>query len=104
MLSPRLLPMRHATEHTGPAAACRFPPDERGFLLTEPRIGLGVVERLEQAGVHSLAQLAALGPAVVVRRICEGQGSLAWANRRRALERALLRSRQIGLCPAPALA
>lgn len=84
--------------------AGRFPPKERGFLLTEPRIGQGVIERLEQAGVHSLAQLAALGPSAVVRRICEGQGSRAWANRHKALERALQRSRQIGLVSADAAA
>lgn len=87
-----------------PPDAFQFAPAERGFLMAEPRIGQGVIVRLEQAGVHSLAQLAALGPSVVVRRICEAQGTLAWSNRRRALERALQRSRQIGLFSADAAA
>ncbi|MEK8052863.1 hypothetical protein AACH10_21610 [Ideonella sp. DXS22W] len=94
--------MPTATVPAQPCTDTRFPPSERGFLLAEPRIGQGVIERLEEVGVHSLAQLAALGPSVVVRRICEGQGSLAWSNRRRALERALQRSRQIGLFSADA--
>lgn len=87
-----------------PADAGQFAEVERCFLLAEPRIGQGVIERLEQVGVHSLAQLAALGPSAVVRRICEGQGTLAWANRRKALERALQRSHQIGLFSADAVA
>lgn len=90
-----------------PKQACespRFAPHERSFLLAEPRIGQGVIDRLEQAGVHSLAQLAALGTAAVVLRICEDQGTIAWANRRKALERALLRSRQSALIQtAPAV-
>lgn len=96
--------MHHAPAHADPVQACRFPPDERGFLLTEPRIGQGVIERLEQVGVHSLAQLARLGTSTVIHRICEGQGTRAWANRHRALERALQRSRQIGLVSADAAA
>ena len=62
---------------------------ERHVLLTTRGIGLGVVDRMEWAGVHSLQQLRDLGVDAVVDRICNGVGNFAWRNRRRALLRAL---------------
>lgn len=62
---------------------------ERRLLLTTRGIGLGVIDRIECAGVHSLAQLRDLGVDVIVDQICNGVGSYAWRNRKRALIRAL---------------
>jgi hypothetical protein len=68
--------------------AC-FTAAERRLLLATPGIGHGVIERIECAGVHSLQQLRDLGVDSVVDHICEGEGNLAWRNRKRALLRAL---------------
>ena len=69
--------------------APRFAPDERRLLLSTPGIGPGVIQRLESAGIHSLAQIRALGVQGTVRHVCEQLGTMAWANRRGALDRAL---------------
>ena len=66
-----------------------FPTTERQLLLKVPGIGAAVIERLESVGVHSLSELAALGPHAVVRRVCRELGTPAWENRRKALETAL---------------
>jgi hypothetical protein len=71
--------------------ASRFPAPERRQLLGEPGIGPGVVERLERAGIHSLAQLRRMGVARAVAAICASMGSGAWANRHRPLERVCAR-------------
>lgn len=76
---------------TDPPAPTRFAPAERQFLLTQPGIGAAVVQRLEQAGIASLAQLDRDGVAPTVAAICALVGDGAWLNRRRALERALSR-------------
>lgn len=78
------------------AQATQFPAAERQWLLTLPRIGPTVVERLEQAGYGSLDHLRAAGPDAVVAAVCRQVGSSAWGNRRRALMRALS-----ALGPAP---
>lgn len=70
----------------------RFPDAERRLLLAERGIGQQVVERLEQAGLHSLEQLRTLGVPHAVLMVCASVGSIAWANRRKPLERALARS------------
>lgn len=75
-----------------PELAPRFNDQERYLLLTERGISHGVVQRLEDAGVHSMAQLRHQGVEAIVRRICDGLGSSAWTNRQRALERALHRA------------
>lgn len=72
----------------------RFTHHERYLLLTERGISHGVVQRLEDAGVHSFEQLRRLGVETIVRRICDGVGSSCWTNRQRALERALHRAMQ----------
>jgi hypothetical protein len=74
--------------------APRFAQHERYLLLTERGISHGVVQRLEDAGIHSFEQLRHQGVEATVRRICAGLGSSAWANRQRALERALHRAVQ----------
>lgn len=66
-----------------------FPAHERRLLTAAPRIGPAVVQRLEQVGLNSLAELRALGVDAAVERICCSLGSSAWQNRRRALQRAL---------------
>ena len=66
-----------------------FSQTERRLLLATRGIGLGVIERIECAGVHSLQQLRDLGVDSLVDLICHGVGSYAWRNRRRALLRAL---------------
>lgn len=71
------------------APAAAFPPAERLLLLSLPRIGERVVERIEAQGVASLHDLRRQGVDRVVERICRQQGSPAWGNRRRALAHAL---------------
>lgn len=45
--------------------------------------------RLEEAGFHSLEQLLAIGIPEAVLTVCGRMGTVAWANRRHALEQAL---------------
>ncbi|MDE2145064.1 MAG: hypothetical protein KGJ24_00090 [Burkholderiales bacterium] len=66
-----------------------FTPDERTKLLAQPRIGPLVLQRLEQAGLDSVSKLQALGVDAAVLMICDQLGSIAWANRRRPLRRAI---------------
>ena len=82
--------MQDIQPHHG--ADLRFPARERRQLLSERGIGPQVVERLEQAGIDSLDRLRCVGVAGAVDAICAVVGSQAWANRRRAIERALGRS------------
>lgn len=67
----------------------QFPPAERRLLLSVPGIGATVVQRLEQAGFHSLRALHEAG----AQRVVERAGAHpAWLNRRRAIERAIKRA------------
>lgn len=66
-----------------------FSPEERRLLLSLPRIGERVIERIEALGVASLQELHHRGIDRVVDSICREQGNLAWRNRRRALVSAL---------------
>lgn len=66
-----------------------FPPEERALLLRTPGLGPTSISRLEEAGLGSMQVLRALGATHVARLICERQGSIAWMNRRRALDSAL---------------
>ncbi len=70
----------------------RFSEPERRFLIAEPRIGAQVVDRLEQVGIHSIGHLRQMGAAAAVLAVCDRLGTIAWANRRQALEQALSRS------------
>lgn len=83
---------RLTTAPTG-ASSCAhsasFSVAERQLLLGTRGISHGVIDRIECAGVQSLRQLRELGVDVVVNRICDGVGNLAWRNRQRALLRAL---------------
>lgn len=66
-----------------------FPEEERCWLLRVPGIGGGVIRRLEAAGFESLESLRRAGIDCIVQTVCGQVGSAAWANRRRAIERAL---------------
>ena len=81
-MSPELAPLDDAQ---------RFAEHERRLLLSEPGIGPQVVQRLEGAGIHSLAQLREAGVPRAVMAVCGSVGSIGWANRRRPLERVLER-------------
>jgi hypothetical protein len=70
-----------------------FSTEERGVLLMTTGIGAEVVQRLEEAGFHSLDQLRTLGVDRVIEAMCSHVGTNAWANRRRALQRALAHQR-----------
>jgi hypothetical protein len=67
----------------------RFAPTERRLLLSVPGIGEGVVTRLEQAGIGSLARLRAIGVDEAVRAVESQLGRDAWSNRRRPLVQVL---------------
>lgn len=69
-----------------PAAFCDA---ERRLLLATPGLGPVVVQRLETAGVTSLAALRQRGVDRVIDQLCREAGSPAWRNRRRALAKAL---------------
>jgi len=47
------------------------------------------IDRLENVGIRSLADLREVGVEATVDRICSQLGSAAWRNRRQALERLL---------------
>lgn len=58
-------------------------------MLTVPGVGPAVIQRLEAVGIHSLSDLACLGPDKAVKRVCQQLGTPAWENRRKALNTAL---------------
>lgn len=66
-----------------------FPLTDRKFMLMVPGIGPAVIQRLEAAGIHSLTELAHVGPDKAVGRVCAQLGTCAWENRRKALLTAL---------------
>lgn len=67
-----------------------FSAEERGVLLKSNGIGAEVVQRLEEAGFHSLDHMRAVGVDRVIQTMCSYVGTPAWANRRRALRRVLV--------------
>lgn len=67
----------------------RFDAADRACLLRLPQIGPKVVDRLEAAGFDSLDTMRRAGLDAVVKAVCAQVGNHAWANRRRALARAL---------------
>lgn len=69
-----------------------FSDKERAFLLATPRVGPGVVARLEEAGIDSLHELRHAGVEAVVKCVCDRLGAAGWANRHRALVTALERA------------
>jgi hypothetical protein len=71
------------------AAAQAFSPQDRKLMLATTGVGLCMVQRLEDAGFTSIAQMRALGAQRVVTAMCEFVGDDAWANRRRAIQRVL---------------
>jgi hypothetical protein len=66
-----------------------FDGHERRLLLATPRIGPIVIERLEAVGIDSIARLRQQGVEQAVILVCTSLGTVAWANRRRALRDAL---------------
>ena len=66
-----------------------FAEHERRLLLSMPNVGPRVLERLEEAGIDSLARLSELGVEAAVAAVCANLATPAWANRRRALGRAI---------------
>jgi len=72
-----------------PAPPAGFCQRDRALLLATPRIGPGVVERLEQAGFGSLEQMRRVGIEAVVARVCASFDMPGWTNRRSALSAAL---------------
>ena len=69
----------------------RFSPNERRQLLMEPGIGPTTVERLERAGYRSIESLRRAGANHIVAVIAQAADAPGWANRRRAIERAIFR-------------
>jgi len=66
-----------------------FDAQDRARLLRLPQIGPTVIDRLAAAGFHSLDTMRQAGLDAVVGAVCRQMGTRAWANRRRALARAL---------------
>ncbi len=75
--------------HASPTASPRFAEAERRHLLKTPGLGPIVIERLEAAGIGSMATLHRLGVETVVCALCTPGTNLAWRNRRNALQQAL---------------
>lgn len=57
-----------------------FSAEERERMLALKGVGTTVIDRLEQIGFSSLAQLAGEDPAVVTLRIARLMGSTCWHN------------------------
>jgi hypothetical protein len=66
-----------------------FTLEERRQLLATPRLGPGVIDRLELLGIDSFDKLRRIGVDAAVDRVCQSIGSSAWANRRKPLALAL---------------
>jgi len=67
----------------------KFNADDRRRLLLTAGVGPRVLDRMEEVGVASIADLRRAGVANVVELVCRRIGTSAWANRRAALIRAL---------------
>ena len=68
-------------------------------MLALKGVGPTVVQRLEQAGYHPLAQLAGLDPLAVTRQISQRVRSTCWHNRphaRGAVQAIVALARQAG--------
>jgi predicted secreted protein len=70
-------------------AATAFSAQDRKLMLSTTGVGACMVQRLEDAGFSSIAQMHALGAQHVVMAMCEFVGDDAWANRRRAIQRVI---------------
>lgn len=73
-----------------------FPANERAALLAVKGVGPTVVERLEQLGYHSLAQLGQADALDIVTRAASLVGSSCWKNSpqaRSAIQAAIARAR-----------
>ena len=75
-----------------------FAPHERASLLKATGIGPGVIQRLEEAGIHSFAQIQELGVQGTVQQVHLRLGTKALANRQRALIKALAAVEMPGGC------
>ncbi|MDO5631201.1 MAG: hypothetical protein Q4G22_05115 [Paracoccus sp. (in: a-proteobacteria)] len=76
-----------------------FAPDERQVLLGAKFVGPMVVQRLEEAGFHDLASLAAADAGAICRGTAAALGASCWANSpqaRRAVENAIAAARAAG--------
>jgi predicted RecB family nuclease len=67
----------------------KFNDDDRRQLLLTAGVGPRVLDRMEEIGVTSIADLRRRGVPEVVELVCRRIGTSAWANRRAALIRAL---------------
>ncbi|MCY1418869.1 helix-hairpin-helix domain-containing protein [Pseudomonas alkylphenolica] len=73
-----------------------FPANERAALLALKGVGPTVVERLEQLGYHSLAQLSQADALEIVTQAASLVGSSCWKNSpqaRAAIQAAIARAR-----------
>ncbi len=59
-----------------------FNPEETRLLLLAPGVGNVTIQRLEQVGIHSLAQLRTTGVEQALLRVEQSLGCKAWARRR----------------------
>lgn len=71
------------------AFVARFASHERARLLVATGIGPGVIQRLEEAGIHSFVQIQKLGVQGAVLQVHQRLGTKSLANRQRALSKAL---------------
>ena len=61
-----------------------FSADERAQMLALKGVGPTVVQRLEEAGFSSLAQLAGMDALAITRQISQMMRSTCWHNRPQA--------------------
>lgn len=57
-----------------------FPDDQRAALLAARYVGPVVVQRLEEAGFHSFADLAKADPEAICRGVAIALGTSCWGN------------------------
>ena len=63
-----------------PTLLSHFPAAEKAALLALKGVGPTVLLRLEQLGIHSLAQLAEEDASVLTQRVAQLLGSSCWRN------------------------
>lgn len=73
---------------------------EARLICRWPQLGPTVVQRLEEAGLHSIAEVLAIGADEAVDRVCRRQGSSAFRNRAASLK-AFLQECEASQKPGP---
>ncbi len=64
----------------------RFRDDEKKILLAAPMVGATIIKRIEDLGIHDLAELAQADAAMLCQHIEANAGIKGWGNHSMALQ------------------